>query len=90
MKTRLLIVPALLGSALALGACSSNYAGEGALAGAAVGAGVGAVSGGDVGRGAAIGAAAGAVGGALIEKDGKCYRRDRNGYEYEVSCRGRR
>lgn len=90
MKSRFFIAPVLLASALTLGACSSNYAGEGALAGAAVGAGVGAVSGGDVGTGAAVGAAAGAAGGALIEKDGKCYRRDRDGYEYEVPCRGRR
>ena len=37
-------------------------------------------------KGAAIGAAAGAVGGALIKKDGRCYRTDRNGYEYEVRC----
>ena len=87
MKTRSLVAPILLVSALMLGACSSNYAGEGALAGAAVGAGVGAVTGGDVGTGAAVGAAAGAAGGALIEKGGKCYRRDRDGYEYEVPCR---
>jgi hypothetical protein len=40
-----------------------------------------------VGEGAAIGAAAGAVGGALIEKNGRCYRRDRYGEEYEVNCR---
>lgn len=87
MKKHLLIVPALLGSALTLGACSTNYAAEGALAGAAVGAGVGAATGGNIGQGAAIGAAAGAVGGALIEKDGKCYRRDSRGREYEVRCR---
>jgi len=81
------IVPAMAAASLAaLGACSTNYAGEGALAGAAVGAGVGAVTGGDVGEGAAIGAAAGAVGGALIKKDGKCYRRDRYGEEHRVSC----
>lgn len=80
------IMPAVAAGLLALGGCSSNYAGEGALAGAAVGAGVGAVSNGDVGKGAAIGAAAGAVGGALIKKDGKCYQRDRNGDEYRVDC----
>lgn len=78
---------AILASALALGACSTNYAAEGALGGAAVGAGIGVVTGGDVAEGAAIGAAAGAVGGALIEKDGRCYRRDRDGREYEVRCR---
>jgi hypothetical protein len=88
MKKLLLLAP-LLASSLALGACSTNYAGEGALGGAALGAGIGAVTGGDVAEGAAIGAAAGAVGGALIEKDGRCYQRDRDGREYEVRCRGR-
>jgi hypothetical protein len=87
MKTRSLIAPALFASALALGACADNYAAEGGLAGAAAGAGVAAVTGGNVGQGAAIGAAAGAVGGALIKKDGRCYRRDSRGYEYEVDCR---
>ena len=86
MKARNLFIPAVLGSALALGACASNYAGEGALGGAAVGAGVGALTGGNVAQGAAIGAAAGAIGGALIKEDGKCYRRDRDGYEYQVRC----
>ena len=86
MKLRVLALPVLLAPALALGACASNYAGEGALAGAAVGAGVGAVTGGDIAEGAAIGAAAGAAGGALIEKDGKCYRRDRYGELYRVDC----
>jgi hypothetical protein len=90
MKTRNLIAPALFASALALGGCADNYAAEGGLAGAAAGAGVAAVTGGDVGTGAAIGAAAGAVGGALIEKDGKCYRRDSRGHEYEVDCRRNR
>lgn len=87
MLKKVLFIPALAASALALGACSTNYAGEGALAGAAVGAGVGLATGGNVGEGAAIGAAAGAVGGALIEKNGRCYRRDRYGEEYEVNCR---
>jgi len=86
MKHRGLMTAALVGSALTLGACASNYAGEGALAGAAVGAGVGAVTGNDIGESAAIGAAAGAVGGALIKKDGKCYRTDRYGDEYRVDC----
>ncbi len=84
---KLMMAPAVLCSALALGACASNHAGEGALAGAAVGAGVGVLTDGNVGRGAAIGAAAGAVGGALIEKDGRCYRRDRDGRERRVRCR---
>lgn len=87
MKMNILLAPVALVSALSLGACADNYAAEGALGGAAAGAGIGAVSGGDVGTGAAIGAAAGAIGGALIEKDGKCYRRDRDGREYEVRCR---
>lgn len=87
MPSKKLYIATLCGSAIALSACSTNYAGEGALGGAAVGAGVGAVTGGDIARGAAIGAAAGAIGGALIEKDGRCYQRDRDGYEYEVSCR---
>ncbi len=73
---------------LGLGACASNYAGEGALGGAAVGAAVGAVTGGDIGTGAAIGAAAGGAAGTLIKKDdGRCYRIDRRGRERRVSCR---
>ena len=85
--TRTLIATLLTTTALALGACADNYAAEGGLAGAAAGAGVAAVTGGDVGEGAAIGAAAGAVGGALIKKNGRCYRHDSRGYEYEVDCR---
>jgi hypothetical protein len=87
MPIRILLVPALLGSVLTLGACAENYGVEGAAAGAAVGAGIGAVTDADVGTSAAIGAAAGAVGGALIKKDGRCYRTDRRGREREVSCR---
>ena len=86
MNARKLFIPAFAGAALALGACASNYAGEGAVAGGAVGAGVGLLRGGDVAESAAIGAAAGAIGGALIRKDGKCYRRDRYGDEYRVPC----
>jgi hypothetical protein len=80
---RLLILPAMLAGALALGGCASNYAGEGALAGGIVGAGIGAVAG-DVGAGAAIGAAAGAAGGASVDKDGRrgCYRYERDGDRY--------
>ena len=44
MTIRILLAPALLGSALMLAGCAGNYAAEGALAGAAVGAGVGAIS----------------------------------------------
>ena len=86
MNTRILLAPVLLGSALSLGACAENYAAEGALAGAAVGAGVGAISDVEIEEGAAVGAAAGALAGALIRKDGRCYRRDRDGREYEVRC----
>ncbi len=87
MLIRILLVPALLGSALTLGACAENYGVEGAAAGAALGAGVGAVTDADVGTSAAVGAAVGAVGGALIRKNGRCYRTDRSGREYEVRCR---
>jgi len=76
----------LLASVLLLPACAENYAGEGALVGAAGGAAVGAITEGNVAQGAAIGAAAGAVAGTLIKKDGRCYRRDSYGYEYEVRC----
>lgn len=86
MKSRLLLTPLLAASALSLGACAHNYAGEGAIAGAAAGAGVAAATGGNVAQGAAIGGAAGAVGGALIHKNGKCYRHDRYGNEYQVDC----
>lgn len=87
MKTRILIAPVLLGSALSLGACSDNYAVEGAVAGAAAGAGIAAITDGDVEEGAAIGAAVGGVGGYFVDKDGKCYQRDRNGDRYRVDCR---
>ena len=85
MATRLLL-PILAGAALTVSGCARNYAGEGALAGAAGGALIGAATNGNIGQGAAIGAAAGGVAGALIKKDGRCYRRDSNGYEYEVRC----
>ncbi|MEO6715957.1 MAG: hypothetical protein ABIM50_01715 [Novosphingobium sp.] len=80
------LIATLFAGALSVTACAGNYAGEGALVKGAVGAGVGAVTDGNVGRGAAIGAAAGAVGGALIKKNGRCYRTDRNGDEYQVRC----
>lgn len=82
---RFLILPVVFASALALGGCASNYAGEGALAGGVAGA----LIGGDAG-GAAIGAGVGAVGGALIDKDHRrgCYRRDRDGDRYwDRNCR---
>ncbi|MCX9146226.1 YMGG-like glycine zipper-containing protein [Erythrobacter sp. WG] len=88
MTNRFMAAAVGLTASLSLGACASNYAGEGALAGAAAGAAVGAVTGGDIGTGAAIGAAAGAAGGTLIRKnDGRCYRVDNRGRERRVSCR---
>ena len=80
------IFPLAAISALALGGCASNYAGEGALGGAAGGALIGAATDGDVAKGAAIGAAAGGAIGALIKKDGKCYRYDNDGYRHRVRC----
>jgi uncharacterized protein YcfJ len=88
MKTKMLVVPALLASTMVLGGCAKNYAVEGAAVGAALGAGVGAATGEDVGTSAAVGAAAGAVGGTLIRKDRDwCYYRDRYGREYRERCR---
>jgi hypothetical protein len=86
MITRTKTAALAAGCALSLGACAGNYAGEGALGGAAVGAAAGVLTGGDVARGAAVGAAVGGVGGALIRKDGRCFRRDRDGDEYRVRC----
>ncbi|GAO55937.1 MULTISPECIES: glycine zipper domain-containing protein [unclassified Novosphingobium] len=84
---KFLIASLVLGSAVTLGGCSRNYAAEGGLVGAAAGAGVAAATGGDAATGAAIGGAVGALGGSQIKKHGgRCYRVDRNGYEYEVRC----
>lgn len=69
----------MLGSALALSGCARNYGVEGAAVGAAAGAAIGAATGGDALTGAAIGGAVGALGGTLIDKDGRCYRKDRRG-----------
>jgi len=80
------MIATALAGAMALGGCAHNYAGEGAAAGAAGGAIIGGATGGDVLEGAAIGAGVGAVAGALIKKNGRCYRRDRNGHEYRVRC----
>ncbi|MGN6357986.1 MAG: YMGG-like glycine zipper-containing protein [Novosphingobium sp.] len=74
-----LIPVVMLGSALALSGCARNYAGEGAAVGAVAGAAIGAATGGSVLGGAAIGGAVGAVGGSLIDKDGRCYHKDRYG-----------
>lgn len=79
--------PIAAAGALALSGCAGNYAGEGALAGGVGGAVIGAATGGDVATGAAIGAAAGAAVGSVVKKkNGRCYRVDRNGYEYQVRC----
>lgn len=85
MKSRMVLPLATL-AAFAVAGCAQNYAGEGALAGAAGGALIGAATDSNVGRSAAIGAAAGGAVGALIKKNGRCYRRDRYGYEYRVRC----
>lgn len=77
-----------IGAALtfSLGACASNFAGEGALGGAAAGAAATAATGGNVATGAAVGAAVGGVGGSLIRKNGRCYRVDNRGRERRVRC----
>jgi len=86
MNIRSFALPAILAPALMLSACAQNYAAEGAGLGALAGAAVGAATGEDVLTGAAVGAAVGGAGGALIERDGRCYRTDRNGREYSVDC----
>ncbi|MBA4354278.1 MAG: hypothetical protein C0409_06255 [Novosphingobium sp.] len=84
---KFMIATLIMGSAVTLGGCARNYTGEGAALGAAVGAGVAAATDGDIATGAAIGGAVGAAGGSQIRKDGdRCYRRDSNGYEYQVRC----
>jgi len=79
MKMNKAYVPLILAPALALGACSENYAAEGAGLGAVAGAGIAAVTGGDVLTGAAVGGAAGAAGGYFVDKDDGCNGYDRNG-----------
>jgi len=79
MKTKILLAPVLMGSALSLGACAENYAAEGAGVGAAVGAGIAAVTGGDVLTGAAVGGAAGAAGGYFLDRNDDCNGYDRDG-----------
>ena len=81
-----MFLPIAAAGALAISGCASNHAGEGALAGGLGGAVIGAATGGDVLTGAVIGAAAGGAVGSLIKKNGRCYRADRNGYEYQVRC----
>jgi hypothetical protein len=77
---RIFVLPLAL-SALALGGCATNYAGEGALGGGLAGALIGAGSGDAVG-GAVIGAALGGAGGSLVKKHHGCYRYNRNGHRY--------
>ncbi len=72
MNIKIMLAPALLGSALSLGACADHYAAEGAGVGAAVGAGLAAVTGGSVVTGAAMGAAAGATAGYFVDRDKRC------------------
>lgn len=84
---KIIIASLIMGSAVTLGGCARNYAGEGAAVGAAVDAGIGAATGGDIATGAAIGGAVGAAGGSQIRKrDNRCYQVDRYGREYEVRC----
>ena len=89
MNTRILLAPALLGSALSLGACAQNYAAEGALGGAALGAGVAAITGGDIKTYALAGAAAGGVAGYFIDKNDRCDGYGRDGY-LDDDCFGTR
>lgn len=86
MQNRLKVAAIGAAMTLSLGACSSNYAAEGAGVGAAAGAAAGLATGGNVARGAAVGAAVGGAGGSLIRKDGKCYRVDDRGRERRVRC----
>lgn len=69
---KLLITPALVASALSLGACAENYAVEGGLAGAAVGAGAAALLGEDIETYALAGAAIGGVVGYATDKNDDC------------------
>lgn len=81
--TRKFLVPAAMAlTALSLGGCARNYAGEGGLAGAGAGAVVAGVTGGNVGTGAVIGGAIGAAAGSQVKKD--CWRRDADGRSYRV------
>ena len=86
---KIMTLPVLGLSALSLGACADNYAGEGAAAGAGLGAVVGAVTGGDILTGAAVGAAAGAAAGYFVDKDGKCSGYDKRG-RLDYDCYGTR
>ena len=80
MKTKMLLAPVLLGSALTLSACAENYAVEGGALGAAAGAGAALLTGGDVQTYALAGAAAGGLAGYFVDKNDGCDGYDRNGY----------
>jgi hypothetical protein len=83
----------IVGTALALAGCQTDQqdrALTGAVIGGAAGTAVGAAAGGTVGSavaGGAIGAAAGGIIGASTTRGGRCYVRDRYGYEHRVRCR---
>ena len=76
---KFMIAAVATASALSLGACADNYAGEGAAAGAAAGAAIGAITGGDVLEGAAIGGAVGAAAGYFVDRNDGCDGYDSRG-----------
>ena len=80
MKTRMLLAPVALASAMSLSACAENYAAEGGLAGAAAGAGLAAITGGDIATYALAGAAAGGLAGYFVDKNDYCDGYNRNRY----------
>lgn len=90
MKTRMLLVPALLASSLTLSACAENYAAEGAGLGAAAGAAAAAITGEDFETYAIAGAAIGGLAGYLKDRNNGCDGwRDRDGRRYlDDDCRG--
>ena len=89
MNMKILLAPALMGSALTLGACAENYAVEGAAVGAAAGAGIAAVTGADIQTYALAGAAAGGLAGYFVDKNDGCDGYNRDGY-LDDDCFGTR
>jgi hypothetical protein len=83
----LLLLSVASALSLGLGACSKNYAVEGAAAGAATGALVGASTDLDDEEAAAVGAAVGAAIGYFVDKDEDCDGYDDDG-ELDDDCRG--
>jgi len=74
--------------AASFGGCTHSRVANGALIGAGAGAAVAGVAGGSMLGGAAVGAVGGAVVGAITRHDdGRCYRRDDHGNDYQVPCR---